>query len=72
MAGSARNIAVTTGITKSAGPLGTSPVVGAVGTRNAASISGTDMRLEGTTPAVIYPGGKYGARITGTGVAGKN
>jgi hypothetical protein len=70
--GSARNIAATTGITKSARPHGTGAVVGAVGTRSAASISGTDMRLKGTTPAVIHPGGKSGARITGTGIAGKN
>jgi hypothetical protein len=69
--GGARNIAVTTGITRPARPHGTSPAAGAVGARNAASISGTDMRLKGTTPAVIHPGGKYGARITG-GAEGKN
>jgi hypothetical protein len=70
--GSAGNIAATTGLTGSARPHGTTPVVGTVGTRNAAGISGTDMRLKGATPAVIHPGGKYGARINGTGVAGKN
>jgi len=67
--GTAKNTPAAPGtITKAVRPRGTNPVVGAVGTRNAASISGTDLHLKGTTPAVIHPGAKYGARISGTGL----
>jgi hypothetical protein len=67
--GTAKNTPAPPGmITKAVRPRGTNPAVGAVGTRNAASISGTDLHLRGTTPAVIHPGDKYGARISGTGL----